>query len=85
MSMMIWGAGSMGQITLLVIEKDDNLHYELVGFIDDNPSLQGKTVKGLTIYSPKEAFAVVVDQKMVKEIVIGITPEKISKERKERC
>jgi FlaA1/EpsC-like NDP-sugar epimerase len=83
MSMMIWGAGSMGQITRLVIEKDDNLHYKLVGFIDDNPSLQGKTVKGLTIYSPKEAFARVVDQKMVKEIVIGITPEKISKERKE--
>lgn len=81
-SMMIYGAGSMGQITKNVIEKDDNLHYNLVGFIDDNPGMQKKRVDGLMVYSPEEAFFKIIDQKKVKEIVIGITAPKITKERK---
>jgi FlaA1/EpsC-like NDP-sugar epimerase len=82
MSMMIFGAGTMGQITKEVIEKDDNLHYNLVGFIDDNQGLQQKRVSGLMVYSPEEAFVRIIEEKKVKEIVIGITPDKISKERK---
>ncbi len=80
--LMIWGAGSMGQITKLVIEKDDNLHYNLVGFIDDNPQLHQKTVKGLMVYSPEEAFDRIIDKQKVKEIIIGITPDAITPERK---
>lgn len=79
---MIWGAGSMGQITKSVIEKDDNLHYNLVGFIDDNPQLHRKTIKGLVIYSPEEAFDRIIEKEQVKEIIIGITPDKITPERK---
>jgi FlaA1/EpsC-like NDP-sugar epimerase len=81
-SMMIYGAGSMGQITKEVIEKDNNLHYNLVGFIDDNPGLQRKRIDGLVVYSPEEAFSRIIEEKNVKEIVIGITPDKINKERK---
>jgi FlaA1/EpsC-like NDP-sugar epimerase len=81
-SMMIYGAGSMGQITKNVIEKDSNLHYKLIGFIDDNPGLQRKKVDGLMVYSTEEAFSKIIDQQMVKEIIISITTPKISKERK---
>ncbi len=79
-SMMIFGAGSMGQITKNVIEKADNLHYKLVGFIDDNPGLQKKKVDGLEVYSVEETFSKIIDQKKVKEIIIGMTAPKISKE-----
>jgi FlaA1/EpsC-like NDP-sugar epimerase len=81
-NLMIWGAGSMGQITKSVVDKDDNLHYNLVGFIDDNPQLHRKTVKGLMIYSPEETFGRIIDKENVKEIIIGITPDKITPERK---
>ena len=88
-SMMIYGAGSMGQITKGVIENDDNLHYKLIGFIDDNPGLQRKRVDGLLVYSQDEAFEKIVIPKKVKEIVIGITSPKFTKEQKrlfvDRC
>jgi hypothetical protein len=68
------GRRLMGQITKSVVDKDDNLHYNLVGFIDDNPQLHRKTVKGLMIYSPEETFGRIIDKENVKEIIIGITP-----------
>lgn len=88
-SMMIYGAGSMGQITKGVIENDDNLHYKLIGFIDDNPGLYRKRVDGLMVYSQEEAFEKIVGPKKVKEVIIGITAPKITKEQKrlfvDRC
>lgn len=89
LSIMIFGAGSMGILTKSIIENDDSLNYRIVGFIDDNPGLFRKKVDGLMVYSPDEAFTKVVSDQNVKEIVIGITPAKLKKERKsefvDRC
>ena len=82
-SMMIFGAGSMGQITKNVLERAGNLHYKLAGFIDDNPGIQKKKVDGLEVYSQEEAFSKIIDLKKVKEIIIGMTAPNISKKRKQ--
>ncbi|HNX79546.1 MAG TPA: nucleoside-diphosphate sugar epimerase/dehydratase, partial [Prolixibacteraceae bacterium] len=81
-NVMIFGAGSLGIITKGVIEKDANLRINLVGFIDDNPAYHQKKMDGLMVYSAEEAFRKIVDEKLVKEIIISITPSKLSRQRK---
>ncbi len=81
-NIMIFGAGSMGMITKSVIEKDETLRYNLIGFIDDNPAYHQKRIDGLMVYSPTEAFGKIMEEKEVKEVVIGITASKLTKERK---
>ena len=39
---MIFGAGRLGMIARDVLEQNNQLSYNVVGFIDDNPNLQGK-------------------------------------------
>ncbi|WP_423127248.1 polysaccharide biosynthesis protein [Gaoshiqia sp. Z1-71] len=86
---LIFGAGSMGQITLGVIENDRVSKINVVGFIDDNKTLVGKRLAGKPIYSEEEAFGKVVRIKEVKELILAVTPHKIILERKkalfDRC
>jgi FlaA1/EpsC-like NDP-sugar epimerase len=82
LNVMIFGAGEMGMMTKGVFEKDATLHYNLVGFIDDNPMLHYKKVEGLMVYPPELVFSRITDEKKVREAVICIPPGKISKERK---
>lgn len=75
---MIYGAGELGQTTLLAIEQSRNSQYLPVGFVDTNHSLHGKLKSGLYIYSPNEALKNVIKPKGVKEIIMAISPERVS-------
>ncbi len=81
-NILIYGAGDMGSIAASVIENDDNIHYKLIGFIDDNPHLWKKKKSGIRIYPPREALSLVARQKNVKEVIFAVSPEKISIPRK---
>lgn len=81
---MIFGAGRMGMIAHDVIERENQLSYNVVGFIDDNPNLTGKRINGIRVYSAKEAIDHVLAYKRVKEIVIAIGPWELSRERKQK-
>jgi FlaA1/EpsC-like NDP-sugar epimerase len=74
---MIYGAGELGQTTLLAIERTRNSHYLPVGFVDTNHSLQGKLKSGLYIYSPNAALKNVIKARGVKEIIMAISTERI--------
>lgn len=81
-NIMIYGAGKMGSIARSVIVKDDNIHYKILGYIDDNPSLWKNKIGGLKIFSPETAFEHEVDVANVQEIIIAISPGQLRIERK---
>jgi FlaA1/EpsC-like NDP-sugar epimerase len=81
---MIFGAGRMGMIAHDVLERENQLSYKVVGFIDDNPNLFGKKINGIRVYSAYEAIDHVLAKKRVKEIIIAIGPWELSRERKQK-
>jgi FlaA1/EpsC-like NDP-sugar epimerase len=52
-NVLIYGSGETGIIVKRVIESDPRSGYQLKGFIDDNPKLQGKKVDGFPVYSQR--------------------------------
>jgi FlaA1/EpsC-like NDP-sugar epimerase len=52
---LIYGAGSAG--VQIACAMQHNKHYEIVGFLDDNPELWAKTINGVTIYNPANVEA----------------------------
>jgi FlaA1/EpsC-like NDP-sugar epimerase len=47
----IYGAGDLGRITKRVLLNDKSKQYNIKGFIDDNPSLNNKTMEGAFVYT----------------------------------
>ena len=86
---LIFGAGELGLIAKGVVESDKPMAYKVVGFIDDNPVLQWKTLRGLRVWPVNYAFKNIVSQKEIKELIIAIHPENINYDRKreiiDRC
>ena len=81
---MIFGAGRMGMIAHDVLERENQLSYNVVGFIDDNPNLNGKRINGIRVYSAVETIDFVLAKKHVTEIIIAIGPWEITRERKQK-
>lgn len=81
---LIFGAGNKGRITREVVESDRSLNIKLIGFIDDNWQLQDKMIGGLPVYSEEKAFEKIINKEKIKEIIIAINDEKISKKRKKQ-
>ncbi len=83
-NIMIYGAGIMGSIAKSVIIKDTNIHYNIVGFIDDNPSLWNSRVGGVKVFSPEKAFDNVIQEQKVHEMILAISGPKIEIEKKRK-
>ena len=81
-SVMIFGAGELGQMTLNVLEGDTFSLVDVAGFIDDNKALVGKRFSGKQIYSENQAFGKLMNSKGIREIVLAISPDRISPSRK---
>ncbi len=81
-NIMIFGAGRLGQITMNAILMDDSNNYKIVGFIDDNPNIQYKSVAGIPIFNLEQAFNKVFDKKNVVELIIAIDKKHLSLKRK---
>ena len=48
--LLIYGAGEMGRQTASMLA--NNPEYRLLGFMDDDPSLQGVKIRGMRVYNP---------------------------------
>ncbi len=79
---MIYGAGRLGQITLNALLMDTTENIKVVGFIDDNDSLQDKYLSGIPILSVKRAFGKFAHDNKVSEIIFAIDNSKITNRRK---
>lgn len=81
---MIFGTGRLGMIAHDVIERENQLRYNVVGYIDDNRKLHGKSINGIPVYSSTEVFGHILASKRVKEIIIAVGAWEISLERKQK-
>jgi UDP-N-acetylglucosamine 4,6-dehydratase len=66
---LIYGAGSAGlQLSSAIWYSND---IKVVGFIDDDKSIQGKYIDSLKVYSPKE-IEKIIEKKDINEVIIAI-------------
>lgn len=79
---MIFGAGQLGQITRNALLMDESNPIDIVGFIDDNPSLKKKYSAGVPVYSAEVAFREIIPRKQVSELIFAIDPSKLTYKRK---
>ncbi len=66
---LIYGTGNLGIHAKNALLNDEK-QYEVIGFIDDNPTLIGKTLQGISIYSFTEAINSFVIDKQKNPLVI---------------
>ncbi|MDA3907002.1 MAG: nucleoside-diphosphate sugar epimerase/dehydratase, partial [Bacteroidales bacterium] len=79
----IYGAGSAGMLAKNALQQDNLIHYEIVAFIDDNPSKVRKSLEGIPVLSQKwvlnESF---VKHQAVQQLIIAIQDLKPARKKK---
>ncbi|MFM7005984.1 MAG: polysaccharide biosynthesis protein [Flavobacteriales bacterium] len=70
-AILIYGAGASGQLTKRLIEQDAANLQHIVGFLDDNPALQGKRIEGTRVYAVSD-LQKLKETKEVKTLIIAI-------------
>ena len=76
----IYGAGSMGQITKRVLEQDTQNHTVVVGFIEDSSNKIGKNLGGLPIFNATSPqLAQLLKHKQITQLYIAINSLTVEK------
>jgi len=82
-NVVIYGAGSAGLLTKNALNQDPSFHYEIVSFIDDNPSKIRKTLEGIPVVSSYRALKPsYVKRHNVQQLIIAI--QNMRPERKKK-
>lgn len=68
----VFGTGELGLVTLEAIRSDKDVHYNIVGFIDDDSSKWNMKIGSLPVYSMKKALEL-AENKMVKAVVLAMS------------
>jgi FlaA1/EpsC-like NDP-sugar epimerase len=71
-NVLIYGAGNSGLITYDAISNDPKRGYEVVGFIDDNPSKIGKKINLLIVYGLDKITKNFIEKNNIEEVIISI-------------
>lgn len=81
-NVLIYGAGTSGMITKQSFNQDayQSQGFNVIGFIDDNPSKQGKVIQGVKVYPPSILETDFIERKEVTEVILSI--QNISNARK---
>lgn len=75
-NVLIIGAGWAGKTVLQEINKSKKSGLKVVGFIDDNPLVQGKVINEFPILGTRRAIYNIVHQNDITMIIVAITHEK---------
>ena len=79
----IYGAGSAGMLTKNALIKDKSFRYEVVAYIDDNPSKMKKRLEGIPVISQYRALRTsYISRHGIKQLIIAI--QDIHPEKKKR-
>ena len=73
---LIIGAGQAGEKILREIMDNYRLHYDVVGFIDDNPDKQGRTIHGIRVLGTLERLPAILKRENIQQILIAIPSAK---------
>jgi UDP-GlcNAc:undecaprenyl-phosphate/decaprenyl-phosphate GlcNAc-1-phosphate transferase len=68
---LIYGAGIGGQFALKEIQSNPDLGLQLVGFLDDNPRLRGRKIKGYPVFGGGESLGEIVRAHDIKTIIVS--------------
>jgi FlaA1/EpsC-like NDP-sugar epimerase len=69
---LIIGAGDAGEKILREIFENYQLHYEVAGFIDDDPAKQGRAIHGVSVLGTMEELRDLIGKMEVNELLIAI-------------
>ena len=69
---LIVGAGNAGEKILREIIDNYQLHYDVMGFIDDNPRKHGRSIHGVPVLAPVEKLPKIVKDEEIQEVLIAI-------------
>ncbi len=69
---LIVGAGSAGPLLLREIQSHPDLGMSVIGFLDDDASLHGRTLNGVPVLGPTSALKRIVDESDVQEIIVAM-------------
>ena len=69
---LIVGAGAAGEKILREIFDNYQIHYEVVGFIDDDPVKQGRSIHGVPVLGHLDDMHEIIAGKKIDEILIAI-------------
>ncbi len=69
----IFGAGASGMMTKNTLQQDKTRFYEVVAFIDENPSKIGKTLEGTPVVALSKALSQdFINKNKINELVIAV-------------
>jgi FlaA1/EpsC-like NDP-sugar epimerase len=71
-NMVIVGAGSAGEKLLRELNENMNLDYDVVGFVDDDPTKIKHTIHGVPVLGTMRELGTIVQEYRVQEIIIAI-------------
>ena len=75
-NVLIIGAGDAGEKILREIFENNQLHYKVVGFIDDDPQKKGRSIHGVPVLGNLGKITPILEKEDVKEILIAIPSAK---------
>lgn len=84
---MVYGAGLGGQVVLREIESNRDLGLCMVGFMDDNPRIQKRKIRGYPVFGGlKDLDRIIADQD-IQEIIISFRMDGSERKRdiKRQC
>lgn len=79
---LIYGAGTLGILAKNTLLRNRHKKYNILGFIDDNPSLSFKTVEGVRVYPEEEAFKRFIEESEKQDIEVILAIHQIKPHRK---
>lgn len=71
-NVLIVGAGDAGEKILREIMDNDALHYEVIGFVDDDLSKQGLTIHGVRVLGTVELLPKIYKKESVQQVLIAV-------------
>ena len=82
-SVIIYGAGAAGMLTKNALIKDQMFIYDIVAYIDDNPSKVSKRIEGVPVVNQHRAFKLsYIKRHNIKQLIIAIQGINAEKKKK---
>ena len=69
---LIIGAGDAGEKILREIMDNNALHYDVVGFVDDDMEKQGQTIHGIRVLGTVERLPKILKREIIQQILIAV-------------
>ena len=81
---LIYGAGFGGQLAVKEIETNRDLGLGLVGFMDDNPAIRRRKVRGYPVFGGQEDLEKTIRKYAIKEVVVSFRENGMEKKKEIR-